>query len=458
MNDSYEQASMWRRSRVIPSWLIYAGIFAAYAALRLSLFQPTRNDIWTDTQDYLRMARWPLLSLSFWAGARPVGTLLIYKLLGADIQRIIYFQVLLALSCWGLLGLAVARSIRTPWLRWIALSCVLLFSFSSDIAQWDFIVLSESITGSLFALLIGLGLWTLGVLRGSATPVRKRLMLGLLIAVAALWSLMRDANAYFVLGLAGLLALGLLFRSVRGHPAVRQYLVLIAALVAIFVVQDRSANVYGRWRYPLIDVIGKRILVDDERTAFFAAHGMPIDGKVMRYRGKYGEAYGNAIFRDPDMEYFRQWMTERGKLTYMLFLLSHPREALAEPLNNLNVLLRPPVGYFGEKAGVSFPPWVLQLSTAIYPRPIALLLALVGALALLATALTARGRARPEWAIPAILLLLAYPMILVVWHGDSMDVGRHSYLNAVQIRLAGWLLLLFVADALLLKRHKANVL
>jgi hypothetical protein len=55
-------------------------------------------------------------------------------------------------------------------------------------------------------------------------------------------------------------------------------------------------------------------------------------------------------------------------------------------------------------------------------------------------------RTHPGWLAPLALLLLLYPMMFLVWHGDAMEVGRHSVLNGVQFRLALWMLALFVID------------
>src|SRR5258706_2355896 len=121
-----------------------------------------------------------------------------------------------------------------------------------------------------------------------------------------------------------------------------------------------------RWQYPLMNVIGQRMLVDESRTAFFAANGMPTDAKVMRFRGDFAHSHGNAIFRDADMAYFRDWLDARGKATYVYFLLSHPGDSLREPLQAYRTILRPPLGYYGERAGLVFPPWLLLLTGVLY--------------------------------------------------------------------------------------------
>src|SRR5207248_5364282 len=138
-------------------------------------------------------------------------------------------------------------------------------------------ILTESIASSLFALLIAMWLFTIDRYREEDKSVssqhsdeggdleagfptlasrsfriietirqlsQKQLILGLLIAVTALWSFTRDANAYFVLGLAGILILGLIFKNIRKLANVRHYLILITAFVAIFIIQVQSADVY----------------------------------------------------------------------------------------------------------------------------------------------------------------------------------------------------------------------
>lgn len=44
------------------------------------------------------------------------------------------------------------------------------------------------------------------------------------------------------------------------------------------------------------------------------------------------------------------------------------------------------------------------------------------------------------------LLFLVYPVAVLTWHSDAMEVQRHAAQLAVQFQLGLWLLLLFAID------------
>jgi hypothetical protein len=429
-------------------WLACLAIVVAFVGLRLTLIQPSSSERWSDPDDYMRVAQLPLTSLRFWAGPRVFGFPLLLKLLGNQPQLVIGTQFAIATLCWSLLAISFAACLRARWLRPVALGLILGFSLSLDIVQWDFMLFSESLASSLMALMIGLWLLLLRSYESGLASQRRAVLFGLLAIVTIGWSFVRDSNAYVVLGIAGLVGLALLgwWRRVPDRII---YAGLAGLLVAVFLVQNWAADAGRRWQYPLVNLIGKRILVDEQRTAFFAANAMPTDEKVMRYRDNFAHSHGNAIFRDADMSYFRDWLDTRGKSTYTRFLLSHPAAVLREPLREYRTILRPPLGYYGTRAGLTFPPWLLWLTGALYirtPEPIGLA---VGALTLAGFALAALRLGRPVWLAPAALALLIYPSMFLIWHGDAIDVGRHSYLIGVQLRLVFWMLCWFTVDLIL---------
>ncbi len=65
---------------------------------------------------------------------------------------------------------------------------------------------------------------------------------------------------------------------------------------------------------------------------------------------------------------------------------------------------------------------------------------------LLALALAALRSGRAVWLAPAIMALLVYPSMFLNWHGDAIEIGRHSYLVGVLLRLAFWMLVCFIVD------------
>lgn len=425
-------------------WFLIGVLLFAYALARLAVFQ-RGADVFPDSDYYIFLTRAPLDSLVFWAGERPFGTSLLYKLVGVDGFRMVALQAVLGGLCWAALGLAFLRHIQTRWLRPVALACILAFSLNREILQWEGLLFSESSSVSLFALM--LAAWCMAIAHFNRPPTPRRwLWYALLLPTTVLWSFTRDTNAYFVLGLGGLLTLGLLVPALRRHHDRVVYAVGIVCCVALFLTQNWTSDVGRRWQYPLGNVIGKRILPNEQHTAFFAAAGMPVDDLVLRYRGEYAHAFEIALFNASEYAHFQAWMQEHGKRTYMQFLLSRPLESMAEPFANLRPLLWPANGYYGEKANITFPSWIHALSPLVYTRDPTLLVGTLLAVLSGFLVLAIIRRACPAWLVPLVLLLLLYPMMFLVWHGDAMEVGRHSVLNGVQLRLALWMGALLVID------------
>lgn len=424
--------------------LAYLAIFGLFVVLRLSLIQPSSSEPWSDPDDYLRQAQLPLASLRFWAGPRVFGFPLLLKVFDNDQHAVVLAQLALAALCWGLCALAFAECLRVRWLRPLAFGLILGFSLTRDIVQWDFLIFSESLASSITALLIGLWCLILRSYETNAAPRYRGLLFGLLAIMTLYWSFIRDTNAYIVLGIAGAIGLALVGRW-RRLPDRATYLGLALLFVAIFLAQNWTANQGQRWQFPLVNVLGQRILVDEGRTAFFAASGMPTDEKVMRYRDNFAHSHGNAIFRDADMAYFRDWLEARGKSTYLRFLLSRPGEALREPIAAYKTILRPPLGAYADEGGLRFPPWLLMLTGLLYiraPEPIVALSLIL----LLALGLAALRAGRAVWLVPVLMALLVYPTMFLNWHGDAIEIGRHSYLVGVLLRLTFWMLICFVVD------------
>ncbi|MBF6612631.1 MAG: hypothetical protein IVW55_05825 [Chloroflexi bacterium] len=101
-------------------------------------------------------------------------------------------------------------------------------------------------------------------------------------------------------------------------------------------------------------------------------------------------------------------------------------------------------------------PWGGYLSQITYPDdPRFLLVWLIVALSAVCLAILKRLWS-VVWVIPVGLLLLAYPIAVIIWNGDAMEIGRHSLQVGIQLRLGLWLLLIFAADALLVGVKRAK--
>ena len=430
--------------------ILSIGIFLAFIIAKINVFALHSMRVWADTQSYLSIAQAPWLSEQFWGAGRPLSVPMFYKLLGLDLQAIIQFQLGFAICAWGILGFTVIRYLHQGWLKLISLGIILALGLSRDISQWDTVVLTESISSSLFVLAVSAWYWAIESWNSKGQSTFRRTALAVILVFAMLvWSFARDTNMYFSLTIGIIMVAGIIFPKIRHHPSKWQYVFVSISLITIFILQNQTADIGTRSRFPLLNLIGQRILPKPDRVAFFAEHGMPANQVVPRLVNKWGGDFTGA---GKEIEQFFLWVNSVGKATYIEYLITHPFEVSSEPLENWSILLSPSsyIYHYGdpEKKGQLFPIWFLGLTEIVFPHPLSVVVFAIGTIVLVATILAVLRRAQIEWLVPVMLLLLVYPMMFVVWHGDAMEVERHAFPVYLQLRLAGWMLLIFVLDQL----------
>ena len=435
---------------------LYIALFLACSGLRLlntGAIEEVRR--FGDSADYTEKASWPLWSwgrhtgplggmITWWLQGRPPTVPLFYKMAGNVPRKIAILQLSFSILSWGLLALAVSRAIQFSWLKPFAFLIILLFSLSDHIIMWDTAILSDSISLSLMALFIASWVWLLEDWRWQKAA--------LMLAVAFLWAFARDSDAWVLLMLAALLVLiGSLWRSQR-------CLSVVPVLVMFFIANEVSENYAQRNFWAFFSVIGRRILPNAESTAFFAQLGMPVTPALMRLSGKSAGAQDKAFYKDPALQAFREWAYDRGKSSYMRFLLAHPVMTIREPLKDIETFIAPELtaktSYYSYS---SFSPILTgTLAGVIYFQKFALFLLWVWACGPMFVFgfLIAVQRGELRWLVPLVLIILAYPHVVLVWHGDVDDFGRHALQAAVHLRLGMWMLFFFVADTILV--HTTN--
>ena len=280
-----------------------------FVAAAVFLFARGDLRVYADSAAYRNVARQSLASRDFWAGERPFVLPLAIKLAGR-LEWLVRLQLVVYLSSALALAAALARLAANRRVGAAAFSATLGFALSPQLAAWCNSVASESLAVSLFFL--GLALASLLV-----QPPRRFAAAanGALVVVALLWVFTRDANAWFLVILCGsALVVRLLVRGRQGSgPAA----LVLAAAFGVLLISSASANRSCRWRWPLANVIGQRILPHAGWRGYFVAHGMPINDKVMCFNGQWGSDCHD------DLSGFQPWLDQNAKRTYLRFLLTH---------------------------------------------------------------------------------------------------------------------------------------
>ena len=201
----------------------------------------------------------------------------------------------------------------------------------------------------------------------------------------------------------------------------------------------------------LATIFSERLLPSPDRTAWFAAHGMPATPDVRALAGSYAtRRLGDVPIRH-NKRFFR-WLEDHGTSVYLRYLLTHPGYLFALPI-------RAAVG--------PGPPTAQALSgttygeiRAVLPGPVEGLLfggsgelmsltLVVAVLVIFAFGL--RGWTRREL-VPGIAVVLSLILYWLTFHGAASELARHNIVNGVAIRMSLQVLGILAVDRFLTRR------
>ena len=389
-----------------------------------------------DTTAYMRISQEPVFSREFLAGSRPLLFPLVLKLFGQDAERVVWAQGVFSILSWSILAVALASSLRTDILKIGAACFILLLSLYQYIIGWDSVLLTESLSLSLMALLVAGWLWLMQGWRWTKVV--------LILVAAFLWSLCRDTNAWMLLMIAGVLLVLLIFGIIN-----KKYLVFIAAFGIMFYLSNLSADLGNRWVFPFQNVLGRRLLPNTQAVDHLASCGMPVSPNLMGLAGEFANGQDRAFYNDPALESYRSWLVESGKSCYIRWLLSDPLQSFGQPMSEFDVLVgmqKIQPFLFSRRFSPVLPARVEATLTLRQQSTLVFILA--SSLAVLALLTRAMRRNRAWW-VAIVLTALVFPHFFIVWHGDVLGIERHAVSAGIQLYLGMWILLLLASDDLL---------
>lgn len=317
LRETYEGRQLLRYA--VAAAYIVAGV--AYVLIRAIAFAGAEDTQFSDSPCYLTKAAESLLDLEYYIGSGrffvvPLSYKVVSALGGDSISAFTTFQFALSVCAWLAFAIVLARRFPGRLLGLAAFGAVLVVSLSSDVSMWDRMIMSESISTSLFVLVLASGL------RFVDGVTTARMMC--LVTAAGLWSFAREANSVFLLPLAIMLPCWS-WRYLSHAPAEQRRCAIAAVLLLTIVGATTLVSRRGdRWVFPLLNVVGIRILPSPERVAFYVERGMPLNERLLAMSGEFGGGQDWVFYHSPDLEAFRRWLMLRGREAYVEDLLSHP--------------------------------------------------------------------------------------------------------------------------------------
>lgn len=362
----------WRKHFFI---IIAIGIF-----LGLRIFT---SDPWTaavatnDTDSYVVTARTPLFSAGFFSGPRPITVPLLYKILtppgGYDtsirsepsigklpglrdlpgFRNIALVQSILSVLCWAVLAYSLYRKLSNRWLRYASVSFVLLSACLPEIVSWDHVMMAESLSYSLFALLVAISLQLFDVSFFTETaPIKtqKWLAAGFLVTMF-LWVNTRDTNIYFLEVILASLIIGLAIPVISSRFKKISHLGVITLIICCLIVGFHQAGARGSTRLvnPLINNLTSNVFPYTTRVKFMHDKwGMPDSPDIISNgaSANYSTIKENKEFVD--------WVQEKGLRAYTDFMIN-------TPLWTSQILINSFSDTFGYYKQPYYDPWSVNL-------------------------------------------------------------------------------------------------
>lgn len=442
-----------RVNRVAPerSWVwAVNGILSIIFISLAFLFMPPLDIVeHSDSRYYLELAQnIGVISFLDWEATRPPVTPIIYSILDENVGKIAIAQFAAQVISWLLFAWTVADLMTTKLMRIISLCILLGFALSATIFHWWNVLLTESLTLSVTIFGITIIVWFIRYLGKESKPIWQQIIMGIdLLIVIGIWLFLRDINFYAVILLNVMVfALILYFRVLRQRMLPFLVLVMLGSSVLAFFQNQRSIET-DRWQFPLTNVIVQRILQDKTASQFFIERDLPITDTILD-----AEDAVDVYAQLDDMEAFDNWLDEKGRGVYISYLLQNPLSTIWEPIDQRDALLLIDDDLRGYSQIDDLHP-IQSILTNLLAIHGPHLYGLSLAIAIFAGSIALSYGIDWRWLLPLILLGLVYPLGFVAWHGDSVEVERHSLQVAVFWRLGFWLLVLIGLDSLLYKRH-----
>ena len=434
-------------------WVSGAAAWMAYAAYQLWIVVRGPIGYWNDTASYVSVARSPFPSLQLLAGKRSPLVPLLWKLTGTPL-RFAVAETALSIVAWSALALVVARAVAPGFRRLLAGSAILAFASCWQVTEWNWNVLSESLGLSATAIACA---GAIAMARRPGWRATTALLIGAVLLVAD-----RD-QAILVVGPAGLglcswALVGWLRRDAEAKKAFRYRMVATllvgVGFLSVAAVGEIAAYSSHRNVINVEDVFYVRVFPNPALDRWFGNHGMPQSRAIAALARTTPAAPGEAKIvginlADTHFRSLDRWFRSDGQGEYLDFVLTHPGYDLSAPFARPELTFDNANGdlaYYGSLTQpghanhalpflpvVFFPSWRIVIA-------VGLLLASLGPLV---------ARLRKLSQVLIWLAVIGLWSMLVAWHGDGMEIARHTIEGGVLARLAvliGLIVLLLGSD------------
>jgi len=410
-----------------------AALLVAFATFRLIASLGNRIVVQPDTASFF--------DFRIWGGLRFPVVASMYSIVGNH-RAIVSLQAVIGVVCWSAAALIAGSLLERRVVRYAFEAGLLALGLTWQVANWDSVLMSESISISLTVVFSALAL------RFVCRPTSRT---GIAVfVVGALWGMTRQNNAAMLALAACLIALVGLRRDAR---RVALWVAGGFLVVAAFGMALASSTPFIQ-RYNTAEIYVRRVVSDADRRPWFEAHGMPSNGTSL-IAGPGPPAPGepdpaSALMAD---HRFGPWMRRHGPDVYLRYLVTNPMYLVVMPFTSDGALpaVATGVGYGTSRRVLSY-----NVERVLWPkngseqRSVVLFVVGVGlAAAWFAVRSAARRR---SIAGAAGVLILAAANVAFVTHSAGWEYERLLMSTSVSVRIAILWLIAMLADETISRR------
>lgn len=410
-----------------------------------------------DSESYFAAAQMPPASIRFFEQPRSVGYPLLIMLSNPSgeyeltlmsepyfrteprlavqpgTEALVRNQTILSVFCWVAAAVLIGSSVKGWFARALTVFLVLAFGFVPQVADWDSILSSESMSISLFMLMIGLLIKVFP--NGEDDSAASWFSAAAMIPVTALWIFTRDTNAYFVVAEALVLIISsVIFWIFRKGQRVSA-LICGFLLAGLFAFQQITFRESERWVIPLLNNLTANVFPYEERVEFFTEQDMPADEDVLSLKGsaEYTELYKN--------DKFMHWARLRGLRTYQKFLLSMPLWCVLQVYENLDTFFEANLQPFFFGSNQEKPRWAEKPGNLLHPLSASVII--IDLLLLILVGVKSFQTGDPSDIRYFLLMLTLFfgggLLMSLAYLGEVRSVWRHVLGGVMALRLMLWL-------------------
>lgn len=454
----------------IVTWVLLLFIVVGAGVFRFYIYGDLNTSIGTvDTPVFIESSKEPMDG-RFLSSGRPPTLPLIYKLLEPykgynliaiskpstsdpikDVQlqpgfdRIVWVQTILSILGWSVLAIVVFYRLQNIIIKYLAVILILIFAYCPQLAEWDRILLSESLSFSLFALLLAL---TIEMIFRMDKENFYHSCWTYIISIAWLiifvcWVFTRDTNVYFIIVTVILIACSIVFPCVRKKIPLMIIIIFAILLSGIFYIQQITMRLSNRWILPFLTNVSVNILPYDDRVNYFESMGMPVSDELMLLSNNMGGE--SEFYKNND---FMNWVSQHGTTAYTNFLLEYPLWASIKLYSDLELLFSENLQPWFTGPPENHPSWMIKLGDMFHPKTSAvILLDIVLTLIIFTISLRTKDVVMLKWVWVLVWLLMGeFILLFISYHGDARSTIRHTLVATMPLRLSVWLLVMVIFD------------